>query len=120
MNSPLDLLCAGLLSHGFIEDELAPEGWRRFGGRLGRETRWLCEETLELRVGDEFEGALVIPFRYRTGPKLEWEVSDQHKLLMKCGGIYIRTRKEYPLSVPAKSPKLIVDADDLLNELGGS
>lgn len=95
---PLDLLVAGLLSHGFKElspDE-AQEGYRRFQ-KFGREDRWLRERDCVLLVGNIWdEDYLMIP-----------EGSDQHRLLRKCGAIYIRTRENSRARVAlAKNPKL--------------
>jgi hypothetical protein len=112
--SQLDLLIAGLLSHGFKElspDE-ATEGFRRFQ-RFGREDRWVRERDCALIIGDLWkEDYLLCP-----------EGSDQHKLLRKCGAIYCRTKERqreealYRREPKARQKKLDLSADDLLDGL---
>lgn len=108
----LDRLIAGLLSHGFREREVAPVGWRKFD-RQGRETRWVEEATRTLRVGDDWEGALIVPELH------EGEVESYHRLLLKCGEIHLRTReREEMRRNPAKRQQTLkLDADELLGEM---
>lgn len=124
MNSPLDLLVAGLLSHGFKElspDESA-EGWRRFQ-KWGREDRWLRERDLMLVIGKEnadLNDNLWIPLHPIKG--INPKVSDQHALLMKCGQIYIRTRENVAREDEERAERRqkalpLVDADEILNGL---
>lgn len=122
--TPLDLLVAGLLSHGFRELQIADAGWRRFD-KSGRECRWLRESDLALVIGGDLK-------RFDERPNALWLwipvstrgiVSDQHALLTKCGAIYLRTREraEYQRA-EARKPRqraLRLDADELLDQMGG-
>lgn len=114
--SPLDLLVAGLLSHGF--KELSPEeagaGYRRFQHH-GREDRWVRERDCQIIQADSLtdEDFLVME-----------EGSDYHRLLRKCGAIYIRTKERYAeAQLYQKNPKLrqkalpLPSPDDLLEGL---
>lgn len=117
--SQLDLLVAGLLSHGFQEDLPVGE-WRCFI-RHGREDRWLRESDLCIIQGDglhaklnDLAGApswLFMPLKDSKG-----QINSYHQLLMKCGGIYIKTRKAFPPTAKQRVLPL-PDADDMLEEL---
>lgn len=125
-HSPLDLLVAGLLSHGF--KELSPAeaglGWRRFQ-KWGREDRWVRERDLLIVIGKEnsdLNDNLWIPLR-PLGRK-DSPLSDQHALLMKCGQIHIRTkenqaRRDLERRAQGNLRLTPLDADEMLDELGG-
>lgn len=118
MISLLDRLVAGLISHGFREQESSYPDWRRFK-RLGREDRWLRIEDRLIAQGDSQppteDTHLWMPPYSKRGV-----INSYHTLLLKCGDIWLRERdRQAALKAPAQKI-LILDEGEFMKELRGS